>query len=144
MAPRWTEDQLKAYERKRSTHAVRRVETNQPQPTPAPALAGSALKRQGCQSRLVVIITLCALRHRLLDDDNNVASFKPLRDAIAETLKVDDGDKRLKWQCQQIETRGEECVVVKIETKPRLNTPQGEIRYLPNNQAEPSQGNKGG
>jgi hypothetical protein len=62
-----------------------------------------------------VVISLIALRRRPLDPDNNAASFKHLQDAIAQTLGLDDGDKRLTWQYQQMHTYGSEGVLVRIE-----------------------------
>lgn len=66
------------------------------------------------ESRLVV--SLIALRRRPLDPDNNAGSFKHLQDAIAASLGLDDGDKRLTWQYQQLHTFGREGVLVHIES----------------------------
>jgi hypothetical protein len=63
-----------------------------------------------------VVVCLIALRRRPLDPDNNAASFKAIQDAIAETLRLDDGDKRFTWQYQQMHTFGREGVIVRIET----------------------------
>lgn len=65
---------------------------------------------------MVVIVHLHAIRRRLLDDDNATAACKPLRDAIAESLGIDDGDSRIRWEYSQSETKGEQGVIVKIET----------------------------
>ncbi|TSA41471.1 MAG: hypothetical protein D4R57_00560 [Verrucomicrobiales bacterium] len=62
-----------------------------------------------------VVVSLIGLRARTLDDDNYVGACKHLRDAIAATLGIDDGDKRISWQYQQIQTRGREGVLVQIE-----------------------------
>ena len=78
--------------------------------------------REGCASRMgklgrgpradsVVVITMLSFRRRLLDDDNLAAGFKPLRDAIADTLGIDDGDPRVKWEPRQIESNREETIV---------------------------------
>lgn len=47
-------------------------------------------------------VTMVSVRRRRCDDDNLVAACKPLRDAIAATLGVDDGDPRIQWRCEQI------------------------------------------
>lgn len=67
----------------------------------------------GSPRRLVV--SLIGLRTRTLDDDNFVGACKHLRDAIAATLCLDDGDKRIKWQYSQQPTQGVEGVLVRIE-----------------------------
>ena len=38
---------------------------------------------------MAIIVSLIAWRRRPLDDDNNVGSLKPLRDAIAQSLGVE-------------------------------------------------------
>jgi len=91
------------------------LETSQPKPIASQALDSRPKKRQRRKDRVACVITLVALRHRLLDDDNNVGSFKPLRDAIAEELKIDDGDKRLRWEYGQEYTTGNEGVIVRIQ-----------------------------
>jgi hypothetical protein len=58
---------------------------------------------------------MVAYRKRLLDDDNLVGSLKPIRDAVAKWLGVDDGDKRVRWECGQVETHGATGVSVKVE-----------------------------
>jgi hypothetical protein len=93
------------------------VEAPQPKPVAAQTLAGVAPEQQSRKKRMVCIVSLIACRRRLLDDDNNVASFKPLRDAIAETLGIDDGEKCLRWQCAQVLTTGREVTLVKVELK---------------------------
>lgn len=93
-----------------------KVETQKPKPTPAPALVGSQSESKGGKPGVAVWCHFIAMRRRLLDDDNNVASFKPLRDAIAATLGIDDRDKRVTWKCDQCLTSGEEEVLVRIET----------------------------
>ena len=64
-------------------------------------------------------ITLIACRRRLLDDDNLTSSFKHLRDAIADNLLpgmyAGRADAFFAWECGQVETRGQEGTIVKIE-----------------------------
>ena len=65
---------------------------------------------------VAVCVTIIALSNRLPDDDNWAAAAKTLRDSIARSIGVDDGDRRVRWQYGTVETRGEEGVVVTIET----------------------------
>lgn len=62
-----------------------------------------------------VVVSLIGLRRRTLDDDNFVGACKHLRDAIAASLGLDDGDKRFTWQYGQQPTTGREGIVVHIE-----------------------------
>lgn len=50
---------------------------------------------------LPCIVTLTRIGRRYLDDDNNVAGFKALRDGIAARLGVDDADRRVRWFYKQ-------------------------------------------
>lgn len=65
-----------------------------------------------------MVISLVGHRRRKLDDDNFVGACKHLRDAIAASLGIDDGDPRLRWEYSQHETAGAEGVMVKIERVP--------------------------
>ena len=69
---------------------------------------------------MAIVVSLISCRRRELDDDGNVAALKPLRDAIAESLGLDDADKRIRFEYGQLETRTEQGVIVKIS---RLSTP---------------------
>lgn len=90
------------------------VETGKPKPIVAQALVGGGAKRkQG--GAVLVRISLVAHRRKLTDDDNNTGSFKPLRDAIARSLGIDDGDARIAFECGQVETKGQEGTSVRIE-----------------------------
>lgn len=62
-----------------------------------------------------MVISLIGLRRIPLDDDNFNGGCKALRDAIAASLGVDDGDKRLVWQYGQLQSRGHEGYLVRIE-----------------------------
>lgn len=70
--------------------------------------------RQGRRPRRLVV-SLIGLRRRTLDDDNFNGACKHLRDAIAASLHMDDGDKAFRWQYQQLPTNGREGVIVQIE-----------------------------
>ena len=63
----------------------------------------------------VVRVTLISFRRRELDDDNLVGGFKPMRDAIARWLGLDDSQRIIDWQYGQIETKGRTGTAVKIE-----------------------------
>lgn len=63
-------------------------------------------------------ITLIGFITRRMDDDNLAHAFKPLRDAIADWIGIDDGSSRLRWEYGQVETRGEKGTAVKIERTP--------------------------
>lgn len=73
---------------------------------------GRKAQKRGTQSLVISLVRYGRLR---LDDDNLAGGFKPLRDAIARSLDVDDGDSRIRWQYGQIETRGQEGTAVRIE-----------------------------
>lgn len=51
----------------------------------------------------------------MLDSDNLAGGMKHLRDAIAATLGMDDGDSRLRWCYGQVQTHGGEGVMVSVE-----------------------------
>jgi len=91
------------------------LEAGQSKQTPVQALAGRKQKQQGGPRRLGIIVTMCVHRRRIVDDDNNIGSLKPLRDAIAKSLGLDDGDKTIAWQYTQVQTRGKEGVQVSME-----------------------------
>lgn len=50
---------------------------------------------------LPLAITLTRLAPRQLDDDNNVAGCKAVRDAIAAWLGINDNDPRVTWRYAQ-------------------------------------------
>jgi len=62
-----------------------------------------------------VIVTMTAHLPRYFDDDNLAGALKPLRDALADWIGVDDGDRRVMWECDQTLTRGAPgvCVVIR-------------------------------
>lgn len=77
-------------------------------------LDGGTKVRITGKGRVALIVGIISFRGREIDDDNLVAGAKPLRDAIAETLQTDDGDKRIRWEYSQVETRGNEETIVKF------------------------------
>ena len=62
-----------------------------------------------------VRVTMVACHHRLVDPDACSQQCKALTDLVAAELGVDDADPRVAWEWSQIETRGEEGVIVKVE-----------------------------
>lgn len=63
-------------------------------------------------------VTLVAVRQKRLDDDNLAGGFKALRDAIAESLGIDDGDERIEWiYRQQIGPKPHGTIVMIITKK---------------------------
>ena len=91
------------------------MEAGQRKQTPVRALVQGVQKRQKGKGGVEIIVSLITCRRRELDDDGNVAALKPLRDAVAESLGIDDGDKRIKFEYGQLETKSSEGVIVKIE-----------------------------
>ena len=88
------------------------------QQAPLRPLEQSIQKRAKGKGSVEVVVSLISCRRRELDDDGNVASLKPLRDAIAATLGLDDADKRIRFEYSQLETRGEQGVIVKVTKQP--------------------------
>lgn len=76
------------------------------------APAKDAVEKRGSFS---LVVCLVSFRRKLLDDDNLSGSCKHLRDAIAASLGLDDGDKRIRWEYGQVETRGLTGVAVRID-----------------------------
>ena len=85
------------------------------QQAPLRPLEQGVQKRQKGKGGVEVVVSLVTCRRRELDDDGNVASQKPLRDAIAASLGIDDADKRIRFEYGQSETRAKQGVIVKIE-----------------------------
>ncbi len=90
------------------------LEKPKPQRDAAVVLGEAIRKPEGGEKSMVVSLVRYA-HGRQLDTDNLVGGFKPLRDAIAASLGIDDGDKRIRWEYGQAETRGAEGTVVKID-----------------------------
>ena len=92
---------------------LRPIPSTIPQPVGRRIASPADSPQTGRTRRLVV--SLLGLRRRTLDDDNFVGACKHLRDAIAASIGIDDGDKRIKFQYQQLQTKGLEGVLVHIE-----------------------------
>jgi hypothetical protein len=98
----------------RNRHILSGVESTERKPNPLPPLAKGPPVQRGRKSRLVAVVTILSFRRRELDDDNLTAGAKPLRDAIATSLGIDDGDKRIRWEVRGVKTEGPEHTIVKI------------------------------
>jgi len=94
---------------------VRAMETGQCERSQVRPLVNRVQKRQKGKGSVEIVVGLITARRRELDDDGNVAALKPLRDAIAETLGLDDADSRIRFEYGQIESRAKQGVIVKIE-----------------------------
>jgi len=86
-----------------------------PKPEPLPALDRKAQNRGRSKGSVVVRVTIIRCGSRLLDDDNLCFAYKPLRDSIATSLGIDDGDKRISFEYGQCETKGKRGTIVKLE-----------------------------
>ncbi len=116
--PRWTIADLRAYE-DRQKHRGKPVvgsETAQSQQRVSQTLDRKPRSIRGGKARMVVCVTIVSHRRRLVDDDNlsGSSTAKSLRDCIAAELKIDDGDPRIKFEYQQIETTGAQGTSVTI------------------------------
>jgi len=131
----WTPDQFRSYAQRRLASEQRtrqkiqekvRNETNshlgavvsaRSERNKVSALDGRGKERRqrkgSVESCCRVLLISC--RHHELDDDSNVYSLKPIRDAIAASFGIDDADGRISWEYGQQLTRGEQGVIVRIE-----------------------------
>jgi len=99
-------------------HLVGALEADRAQRPTVQALVPGVQKPACGTSGLAIRVTLIACRHRLLDAHDAVEyADKPLVDAIAATLGLDDADPAITWEYGQVRTSGEEGVIVKIETR---------------------------
>jgi hypothetical protein len=83
-------------------------------------LDGSAQSKHGRRrcipADVSLTINLTGYIPRRMDPDNLAGAMKPIQDVVAEWLRVDDGDPRIRWEYGQVETRGECGVVVRMES----------------------------
>lgn len=85
-------------------------------PHKVPALDPRAEVHPGSERGLVAIVTIISCRNAEIDSDNLIAGAKPIRDAVARSLGVDDRDRRVKWEYRQCIGEGPEGTLVKINT----------------------------
>jgi len=67
------------------------------------------------ESPRILVVSIIRFGSKELDSDNLAFGCKWLRDAIADSLGIDDGDKRIKWQYGQILTAGPTGSMVTIQ-----------------------------
>ena len=91
------------------------VDPSVSQQAPLRPLEQGVQKRSKGKGSVEVVVSLVGFRKKELDDDGFIYACKPLRDAIAASLGLDDGDRRIRWEYGQAETRGEQGVIVKIQ-----------------------------
>lgn len=78
---------------------------------------------------LPATVRLTRLSSGQLDDDNLLAALKPVRDAVADWLDVDDADARIRWQYAQRSTqRGKQAVAIRFLAKKRPAPKRGFTR----------------
>ena len=82
---------------------------------PVPALVARKANHPGRKSRVVILVEIIRFGRKELDGDNFVAGAKPIRDCIATSLGVDDADKRIQWDYQQVVTAGQTGTLVRIQ-----------------------------
>lgn len=74
----------------------------------------TAWRTQKPEVRLPCVVTLCAYRPRLLDDDNLVGGFKWIRDSVARLLGCGDSPTDpVTWRYEQAKSR-DACVVIEV------------------------------
>lgn len=104
---------------KRNPHAydLGAFSSQVPQPVVTSPLDRGVKKLKAFKGGVEIRVSIVALRKRLCDVDGNIGSFKPVQDAIASSLGIDDGDPRIQWEYGQIQTNGQEGLLVKIEMR---------------------------
>src|SRR6187397_438108 len=90
------------------------VATQKHKPTPRPTLVQDAARGQSRESSLGVVVSIVAVRNARCDEDNSRNGYKPLQDAIARTLNIDDGSERIRFEYGQMQTQGPEGTIVRI------------------------------
>lgn len=90
------------------------LDRDQRKPSQVSPLDRGHATRQSRKNRLGICVEITAFRRRLLDNDNLIAGCKALRDAIAHSLGLDDGDPRIDWQYRQVVTSQEPGTLVRV------------------------------
>lgn len=111
LAKGWTEDAQGNLSKRNPVGGVDRIE---PKPDPVSALDQKPVARKSRARGVVICVTIISLRKRQLDSDNCVSAQKQLRDAIAKSIGLDDGDKRFRWEYEQCVTSGRTGTIVRI------------------------------
>lgn len=113
----WTKGADGSWSAPRRGAGVGAVEAGRTEQAPARALDNGRTKRVGGSSGVAARVVLVAYRRRLLDRDAVAFACKPLTDAVASTLGVDDDDPRVEWEWRQVQTDGAEGVAVRVEVE---------------------------
>jgi hypothetical protein len=117
---RWTSEQYAEWQRKRAA-GVGAVGGSKREQNTAPALEKDAPAEHSRQAGVEYRVSIISCRYRIQDDDNSEAGNKALRDAIAEWLRIDDGDKRIRFIYGQVLAGHDEGTIVKIERLSRYS-----------------------
>ena len=97
-------------------HALGPVGDPQSQPDQASgALVRKLSPHEEGQDRVGVCVTIVRFGHSKMDEDNLIAGAKPLRDAIAKSLELDDADERIIWLYRQVIGGGRCGTLVKAD-----------------------------
>jgi len=73
---------------------------------PLPPLVNRKKAHSGRKVRVDLCIKIISIRKREADLDNIISGAKPLRDSVARSLAIDDGDPRIRWEYDTIITSG--------------------------------------
>lgn len=106
--PNASESTIKANERlENRSQPMAELVRPKPQHREVQTLESRASKQDKRQARAGICrVLIVRYGRRRLDDDNWIASAKGLRDAIAAQLGIDDGDPRIKFDYEQVITKG--------------------------------------
>lgn len=63
--------------------------------------AGYYYTPAGMEKRLPLVVKMTRVSPRMLDDDNLRGALKSIRDGVADRLRIDDRDPRVKWEYDQ-------------------------------------------
>jgi hypothetical protein len=85
-------------------------------PDALPALVNREKTQRGRKARVDLCVKIVSVRQRDADSDNIIAGAKPLRDAIARQLGVDDGSKRIMWEYDILVSKGTPGTFVILST----------------------------
>ena len=81
---------------------VAAVSPAKPKPDPLPALDQGQKARKGAIVGVGLRVVIIRRGKNQLDGDNLAFAYKGLRDAIAWSLDIDDGDPRVRWEYNQL------------------------------------------
>lgn len=83
-----------------------------------PTLAsGSPPQKRGAKGVVKCVVTIVSYRSKILDTDNLIGGCKALTDAVSEFTGLDDGDPRIRFEYDQIQTskgRGTHVLITEL------------------------------